>query len=55
MSEPPPVTGRIVIEWKRAPQTGVEPHEFAWEMRLEPPGLSDNDVANILREAAERL
>lgn len=55
MSETPPLTGRIVIEWKRVPQGGVEPPEFDWDLRLEPAGLSDIDVASILREVAERL
>ena len=50
----PPAEGRIVIEWKRVPaELGLG--DFDWDVRMEPPGLADEDAARLLREIADRL
>ncbi|HEX4116868.1 MAG TPA: hypothetical protein VHY18_13460 [Solirubrobacteraceae bacterium] len=47
--EDAPRTGKIVIEWTRLP----EPYDsFDWDVQLDPPGLSGEDVSKILAEVA---
>lgn len=48
-----PLSGRIVIEWRR---TGDKPpDEFDWRVELDPPGLPDEDVSRPLAEIAARI
>ena len=55
MSEEALSTGRIVIEWTRLPSSSGEAPEYDWEIRMEPPGIADDDVERLLREIVDRL
>ena len=48
-----PDAGRIVIDWRRVPADVAD--SFDWHISFDPPGLSDEDAANLLKAIAERL
>jgi hypothetical protein len=48
-----PLNGRIVIEWERV--SAPPPDDFDWRVKLEPPGLTDEDVSRLLAEIAKRV
>jgi hypothetical protein len=47
--------GTIVIAWRRVDEGDSESPSFDWDLRLDPPGLPDEDVSLLLAEIAERL
>jgi len=47
------LSGRILIEWKRV--SDAPPDEFDWSVKLDPPGLPDEDLSRLLAEIAERI
>jgi hypothetical protein len=53
-TEHEPREGTIVISWKRVDGAQSEPSSFDWDLRLDPPGLSDEDLSRLLAEVAER-
>jgi hypothetical protein len=53
-TEQDPQGGTIVITWKRVDSGQSEPSSFDWDLRLDPPGLPDEDLSRLLAEIAER-
>ena len=52
-----PTRGVIKIEWIAVgdPDEAGEYRGFDWKLDMDPPGLTDDEVARVLTEAAERL
>jgi hypothetical protein len=56
MAEQGPPEGRIVIDWQRLPPEYAEDRApFAWQISMEPPGLSDEDAESLLRKVADSI
>ena len=53
MADSAPRQGRLVIDWTLGQIDGQD--EFAWDIRTEPPGLTDDQIAQLLEEIAARF
>ena len=55
----PPKAGKVIIDWTILPEPFVagsgEESAFDWKLSFDPSGLPDEQVAQLLREIADRL
>jgi hypothetical protein len=54
-SQEPLREGTVIISWKRLDSEKPDPASFDWDIRLNPPGLPDEDLSRLLADIAERF